>query len=142
MYAVPPAASVVAKPRAPVLPVTASLRAVGDAPPRRPAAALPEPATPSGLSAELAAVDRARRALQASDAREALRQLDAYEARFVPPRFEQEATLLRVEALVALGASDQARAIAESFLANEPESTYAQRIRSILGERSTPAPRP
>ncbi|MCL2448938.1 MAG: hypothetical protein FWD17_08330, partial [Polyangiaceae bacterium] len=86
--------------------------------------------------------ERARRALQASDAREALRQLDAYEARVASPRFAQEATVLRVEALMALGATDQARAVAESFLAGEPESTYSRRIRSILGERAAPAGRP
>jgi hypothetical protein len=118
------------------------MRPVDGATQQRPSVVLPEPATPSGLSAELAAVDGARRALQASNAREALRQLDAYEAHFAPPRFEQEATLLRVEALLALGSTDRARAIAESFLAREPESTYSQRIRSILGERAAPAPRP
>lgn len=121
-------APVVEKPR--LAPTTPASRKTDDA------------ASASGLAAELTAVDRARRALQSSRANEALAELDAYEARFSPPRFAQEATLLRVEALIAIGDTDRARAIGQRFLVREPDSTYSQRMRSLLGEHAASSSRP
>ena len=94
----------------------------------------------SAVSAELADIDRARRALTRREPAEALASLDAHDRRFGHPYFAQEATVLRVEALVALADTDGARRVGEQLLRSEPASPYyAQRIRSLLRGSDAPA---
>ena len=104
----------------------------------------PPPTSPnstlaSAISAELAEIDRARRALTRGDPAAALASLDAHDRRFGQPYFAQEVTVLRVEALVGLADTDGARRVGEQLLRSEPPSPYAQRIRSLLRGSDTPA---
>jgi hypothetical protein len=94
-------------------------------------------ARPSGGSASIreqtALIDAARRQLGAGDPAGALRQLDAYEAKFARGMLGQEATLLRVEALAQSGNRAAARGLARQLLARHPDSQYAKRLQSLIG---------
>jgi outer membrane protein assembly factor BamD (BamD/ComL family) len=46
-----------------------------------------------------------------------------------------EAAVLRIEALSQNGDATHAKALAESFLAKNPNSPYAARLRSLTGAR-------
>jgi hypothetical protein len=92
--------------------------------------ALPPP--PSPLAAELLVLDEARRALSDGDAASSLRQLEAYAQRFQRPVLSIEASVLRLESLVALGRSGEARRLATDLLRAQPNGPYAQRVRSIV----------
>jgi outer membrane protein assembly factor BamD (BamD/ComL family) len=88
----------------------------------------------SSLAAEIAALDRARGPLQSGDASGALHALDDYARAFPHGVMSHEATVLRIEALVKAGNIDAARALAKRFLAQNPKSPHAQRIRRLVGE--------
>jgi outer membrane protein assembly factor BamD (BamD/ComL family) len=77
-------------------------------------------------------VRKARSTLAAGSARAALEELDDYFARFPDARLRQEATVLRVEALLASGQREQAEALARPFLAEN--SAYASRLRQLLAK--------
>ena len=85
----------------------------------------------SGLQAQLSAIDDARAALARGGAAEALRLVDAYDAKFDAPLFAQEATVLRVEALVRADPV-AARRVGDGFLARWPNSPHATKVRSLL----------
>ena len=58
--------------------------------------------------------------------------------RFSKPRLGPEARLLRLEALVASGRVDRAAKLGKRLLAEQPDSAYGQRVRSLLeGAAST-----
>ncbi|MBN9166777.1 MAG: hypothetical protein J0I07_37940, partial [Myxococcales bacterium] len=109
---------------------------------RPPAAASAEPAaaararassgTPS-LEDELAAVDQARAAFVGRNPALALARVDSYRRDFPAGRFMDEANALEIQALVALERRDEARNKAARFLAEHPDSPYAQRVRSAVG---------
>ena len=93
------------------------------------------PSAPSGsLADEIALLDAARRALRSGDARLALGELDRHQAEFPRGLLGQEATLLRIEALVRSGNRPAAEALARQFLARQPNSPHAKRIESLLGQ--------
>jgi hypothetical protein len=100
-------------------------------------AAQPAPAPSQGLSAEIAAFDRARQALARGEASQALALLDEYDANFRARTFSQEAMVLRVETLCALGRNHDAARLGERLLASAPASAHAQRIRSLLSSLHT-----
>jgi hypothetical protein len=107
-----------------------------------PSALTPEraPAPPpmgTTLADEVNALDEARRALDSGEAESSLRALDAYDLRFGQRRLGPEATLLRIEALLALGRSEGARQLGDRLLAADPSGAYAQRVRSLL-TKATP----
>lgn len=91
------------------------------------------------LSAELGALDGARRALLNHDASGALRLLDAYERRFPKRRLNTEASVLRIEALAARGDRDSAARMGKAFLARHPNGPYARRVSSLIAEPSSAA---
>jgi hypothetical protein len=95
---------------------------------------------PSSLSEELAALDAARRQLSGGDAQRALRSLDDYARRFQRPRLTTEATVLRIEALVASGNRASAQRLGRAFLARQSNSPYERRVRSLLGDLKEPRP--
>jgi len=97
-----------------------------------PAAAV-ERAPTDSLLAEIAALDRVRRALKQKDAIAALDALDAHRRRFPSGALHPEATALRVEALLARGDEAKARALAETFLAEHATSPLAPRVRALIG---------
>lgn len=86
------------------------------------------------LADEVRSMDRARAMLAAGRAAETLLVLDEYERRFRERRFAPEALYLRMEALVSLGQTTQARAAAERLLASYPQSPHGARARFILSK--------
>lgn len=101
--------------------------------PAPPAAKKPVEAAPSIL-AEVAVLDRARRALAARQGAAALSILNEYDA--APSRVLQtEASVLRIEALLQTGQREQAVLLARQLIAAQPGSRHAARLRGLLGER-------
>jgi hypothetical protein len=90
----------------------------------------------SSLVAEVAMLDRAREALLARDPNRTLRVLDGYEDAKTGPRLSSEASLLRIEALLQLGESARAVALAKAFLRDHAESPFADRMRAIVDAAS------
>lgn len=144
-----PAASQPPTPRAPLgaairapLPQApaASARASAEAPPRMGVASEPPPpAAPTasfnparGLAAELEQLERARRALAAHRADEALRALHLHAQRYPASVLTQEREALEIKALVDAGRISNARAAAERFLSRYPQSTLRGSIQRAL----------
>ncbi len=123
----PPSAAI----RVEDLPTVVSARPVPTTP-RAPERSVPSTEEPS-IDAELAAIDAARGALTAQRAGDALARVLRYRATFATPHFADEADAIEVQALAALGRTDEARAKAETFLAMRPRSPYAQRVRAAVG---------
>jgi hypothetical protein len=109
----------------------------------RPAAVVTSPPIPAGapvpagssVVAEVASLDRARAALAAGDAREAIARLSAHDVAFPTGALQPEAVVLRVRALVALGERGRAAQVANRFIAVHPESAQAGRLRALIGAR-------
>jgi hypothetical protein len=112
-------------------PPAVPVQSVQSAIPAAQSAASPD-APPGDLAAELAAIREARRALASGQASSALGLVEAYERRFAHPALGPEATVLRIESLIALGRTTEARGLASRLLAEQPNTPYAQRVRSLL----------
>ena len=82
-------------------------------------------------------LEGARGALAAGDAAGCLSMLNRYAERFPRGSMAPEGTMLRIEALVNAGDRDAARRFADAYLASDPDSPYAARVRSLL-ETSDP----
>jgi hypothetical protein len=102
-----------------------------------PRAAGPAPNT-NTLPEEVAFLDTASRALGEHDPSRAHAALDAYAARFGGGNLGPEATALRIQAFLEQGNHARAGRIAETFLAQNPHSPHAARVRSLLGIRLSP----
>lgn len=87
----------------------------------------------SSVHAELGTLEQARRALAAGEPARALSLLDAYSASYPRGSMGPEATVLRVEALVRAGDPSAAARLGNAFLASNPQSPYAGRVRALLG---------
>jgi hypothetical protein len=98
--------------------------------PARPASVAPSPS--ASLSAEVAALERARRALDSKAPRDALKELEAYRKRFPRGALGAEQTVLTVEALLMQGYSARAIALADRFAAAQPQSPYARRAQDLV----------
>jgi hypothetical protein len=83
-----------------------------------------------GVEDELKTIVAAQSALTASRPLATLSQIARYRATFPTPHFSGEADALEVQALAALGRSDEARTKAKRFVATHPDSPYTQRVRS------------
>jgi TolA-binding protein len=109
-------------------------------PPVRPASRSPlpvqeiEPPTPAVLDAEIALLDAARDAVAAHDPNRALRLLDEHGVRFPKGQLSQEATYVRVKALLERGSRAEAELTSQRFLAAHPDSPHAKRIRALLAQ--------
>ena len=68
----------------------------------------------------------------------ALGALDDYQRSFPHGVLGQEAAVLRIEALVKGGNTAAAKALADRFLAANPQSPHAPRIRRLVGEQRIP----
>lgn len=114
--------------------------------PALPAAAPPAPLEPVpsvapsakkparlSIADETQALDRARRELASGNARGALLTLDAYDQSPGPRRLQQEALLLRMDALEKSGNPSAAKIVAQSLLDQSPNGPHAARARKILG---------
>jgi outer membrane protein assembly factor BamD (BamD/ComL family) len=89
------------------------------------------PATADDLRGEIDLIDAARGALRTGTATRALELLGRYAARFPHGSLAPEGTALRVEALMRLGRSAEARAIARRFVAANPTSPLVERMNSL-----------
>ncbi|MDB4933294.1 MAG: hypothetical protein JWP87_266 [Labilithrix sp.] len=90
--------------------------------------------TESPLARELRSLDDARSALGRGDATGALAHLDRHDRAFPSGPLRTEASILRIDALLARGGSaDRAAAqgLARDLLAREPAGPHAQRMRTI-----------
>lgn len=111
-----------------------------EAEPRAEASAAPEETEPrpASLSAELALLQEARRALVAHEPARVLAVLQRYSGSPRSGLLDSEADVLRVEALVQAGRRPEAAALAASALAAAPEGPHAARFRQIV-EATHPA---
>jgi hypothetical protein len=113
-------------------------------PPEGPARAAVDPSA-NTLASELALVKQVRSALRGHDGATALTLLDRYDTGAHGRALAVEATLLRVEALDAVGRRAEASALARRFVAENPDSPLAERAQSFIVDGSAPAakaPRP
>jgi hypothetical protein len=84
------------------------------------------------LDGEIALLDATRTALRQGDSTTALALLDRH-ARLAVRALGAEATLLRVQAFVLAGRSDEARALARAALGGRNALPYAARLRKLAG---------
>ena len=84
------------------------------------------------LSRELELLDRARRDLANGDPRSALVALERREREIKNPALNPEATLVRVQALLASGDRDRALALAKDFLSRVSSGPHAERMRRLI----------
>lgn len=116
----------------------------GDVPRTRTTASPPTPATvvaaarppareAANVADELKLIDAARGALSAGQPAAAHSYIQHYRTSFPTPHFVDEANALEVQALAALGRSDEARTKGKLFLQAHPGSPYTQRVRSAAG---------
>lgn len=85
----------------------------------------------STFDEELRLLSAARAGLAASDVPASLRAVERYQARFPSGLFAEEIEVIRIEALASSGERASAHALAERFLADNPSSAYAARVRSL-----------
>jgi len=102
----------------------------GGEPPREPAPAAGGPEL--RLASEIALLDEARRSATMNPLR-SLALLDEYARRFPLGDLAPEALVLRIEALARTGERDAAEDLARDYLAKNPSSPHAERIRTLLG---------
>ena len=90
-------------------------------------------ASPPSLAEEVAAIKSAKGALASGNPTQSLHEIDAYRARFPRGRLAQEATVVRIEALLKSGNQAAANAAADRFLAANADSPYAARVHTLIG---------
>jgi hypothetical protein len=96
------------------------------------AASSSEPDVEASIGREIALLDQVRRAIGNGSAGRAVALLDRYESMPRSGTLDQEATLLRVRALSALGAHGAAANVARGFLARHPESRHAGSLQALV----------
>src|SRR5207237_1031209 len=87
----------------------------------------------SDIRAQIALIDEARSAVSRHDPAAALRAVDLYGTRYPGGAFDQEASVIRIEALDQNGNHARAASLARSFLAKHPASAHAKRLERIAG---------
>jgi hypothetical protein len=98
--------------------------------------ATPAAKAPQGsLADEVAQLQKAKLMLKSGNAGQALAELSTYAQRFPRPMLGAEASVLRIEALNQSGDTARAKSLAEGFLAKNPNSPYAARLRNLTGAR-------
>jgi hypothetical protein len=88
---------------------------------------------PSSLAAELAMLQRARRALNAENGRLALGIVHDLDEHFPKGILIEERSATRVLSLCQLERVAEARQVAHAFLERYPASVYAERVRGSCG---------
>ena len=72
------------------------------------------------------------------DAAGCLAALDAHDSKFPRSAMGEEATVLRIEALIRLGDRARAAELGQRFLASRPTSAHASGVRALLGAAEEP----
>lgn len=88
------------------------------------------------LRDEIRLLDRARAALESNEPRRALAELSRYRQRFPRGAFQQEASVLRVEALSRSGEQARAASLAREFVSRHPDSPHVDRVRGVTSATS------
>jgi hypothetical protein len=96
------------------------------------ATAAPSARRAAALEEQTDMLDQARSALTQGDSSRAIATLDELGRRHANGPLAEEATVLRIEALLAAGNRAAGEALAQRFLEQHPSSAYAQRVRSRL----------
>jgi hypothetical protein len=84
------------------------------------------------LARELRALELVQQALLGRDPDAALRLLDRYHAQFPHGSLSSEATVLRVQALLASGDRAGAQALVDGYCSAHPDSPYARRLNELV----------
>lgn len=127
----PPAPPVEAATEEPVPAVVPTASGNSAAAPR--SAARPS-ASSAALQEELLALDAVRTTLSSGNAQGALSLLDSYARAYPRGRLRLEAEVLRIDALAKSGRLDAAQRRAKAFLAGNPNSVLASRVRRYVNE--------
>lgn len=85
-----------------------------------------------GIQQEIALIDRARGAVAARQPAAAMAALDEHQRRFPGGVLTQEATLLRIETLLARGDKASAARLGRQFLDRYPRSPMAARVKTLI----------
>lgn len=93
---------------------------------------------PRSLAEEVASLDAARKLLAAGDPAGAIAALDKHRRDFPAGALGPEAMLVRLEALMAAGRQQEARAVGQRFLDAHPDSPLQGRVRTLIGATSIP----
>jgi hypothetical protein len=120
---------------APTAPRPAQFQAPSLAASRGPAPPDAAPAAAPSLADELALLETARAALVRGEPRRTLSVLDEHARSFRRPRLTTEASVLRIEALVASGDRPRAARLGKDFLAKHANGPYERRVRSLIGDQ-------
>lgn len=113
-------------------------------PPENPQIVADAPASPQQLAVdtsrlvELEALARVRRALAAQQSARALAMLDEFTQRFPASHVGEEAAVLRIETLRALGRTTEAQALGQKFLRERPSSVYGAKVSAMTTKTTTP----
>jgi hypothetical protein len=94
----------------------------------------PAPEAASLLRAEVASIAAVREALARGDGQGAWQRLDAHDRAFPQAKLGPEASMLRLEALLAMGQHAEARRRARASLDANPTGPWAPRLREIAGD--------
>ena len=94
----------------------------------------PRVAPTESLKDEVVAIQKVRQQLSLGNAPRALSLLNEYRRRFPNGHLSQEATLVKVEALLAAGQTAEAQRAGRAFLARHPGSPYGARMTALLGD--------
>jgi hypothetical protein len=103
--------------------------------PSSPTGSAPSAKNQGSLADEVAQLQKAKLALKAGNPGQALSELGTYAKLFPRPMLGTEASVVRIEALHASGDAARAKSLAEGFLAKNPNSPYATRLRNLTGAR-------
>jgi hypothetical protein len=90
-------------------------------------------ATAADLRDQIALIDAARAAVSAGAGDRALEILRKYQGKYAAGSFRPEATALKIEALVKLERTAEARALAERFVVEHDGSPLAERVARVAG---------
>jgi hypothetical protein len=93
--------------------------------------------SPKGrLAEEVLSLDEVRDAIRGRDPGRAINLLATYRRKFPHGGLVPEATLLQIEALIAIGQTDSARRVARAFVASDPAGPQAEKVRAMLSDDS------
>jgi hypothetical protein len=95
------------------------------------------PSASADLGQQIALIDGARSAIAAGASDRALEILRKYQSEYPSGGFRPEATALKIEALVKLGRTAEARALAGRFVDEHAGTPIADRVARLAGLRGT-----
>lgn len=101
--------------------------------PARAPKATPRVASSGDVTEELRLLEIARARLRAGDAASALASLETYRRASPNGVLQVEASVLEVEALIALGRRDEAIRAGRAILTRHPEGPLSERVRRLIG---------